>query len=63
MTFTRRDMLERSGQGFGAMALAALLADDAHVFITFPIPRPHGWFNCSWRVEPVRLICSITSPS
>ena len=29
MTFTRRDMLERSGQGFGAMALAALLADDA----------------------------------
>ena len=29
MTLTRRDMLERSGQGFGAMALAALLADDA----------------------------------
>jgi hypothetical protein len=35
---TRRAMLEQSGQGFGALALAALLADDARS--DFP-PIPH----------------------
>ena len=35
---TRRAMLEQSGQGFGALALAALLADDARA--DFP-PIPH----------------------
>lgn len=38
MTLTRRDMLERSGQGFGAMALAALLANDSRADAA---PSPH----------------------
>ena len=38
---TRRQMLARSGGGFGAVALAGMLADDAHAAGVAPVPRPH----------------------
>ena len=74
---TRRDFLARAGLGFGALALSAMMADEARADAARDRPapparppagplrrrRPRAASSCSWRAAPATSTCSTPSPS